>query len=104
MQLLMLLALIAMGGGDIFNSVKPLLENSGDENIKSALNEASAIADALNAVKSFMPAPPKNEERRDAEETAHAEEINFPFAAVADFADKDLICALSGYLDEGART
>ncbi len=101
MQLLLLLALLMMGGNNngLLSEVKPLLQNFGDENLKEVLGEVQSLREVIGAVKVFMPEKSENiKSAANQEKIFEASEEKFPFAAVSSFADKDIVCALSGYL------
>lgn len=95
MQLLILLALMLLGGnkgaGNILEEVKPVLESLGGEEIQQALKSAEELSNLLSAVQSVAaPAPPPAPDGGGSDEP-------FPLAPVSRIADRDITYSLSRY-------
>ena len=97
MQLLIILALILYGGGNVknvLNEVKPVLETIGGEDMQKALKSAEEISEVLSAVQSFSGfkgTPPQN-----AEMPVNIAE--FPLAPISAIADREITYSLNKYI------
>ncbi len=99
MQLLLVLLLLASGTGNLSGELKPLLESVADDELKSVLGEAEQIAEALQAVKTFIPEPSAEVNSEHVlNEKSPKNDVNFPLAAVSSFADPVLVGALTDYM------
>lgn len=115
MQLLLLLALLLSGGNfaEFSKEVKPVLEEYGDERVKSVLKQAEELTEAVSALKELMPAaataaaginPKKIFEEADCVQPADgldgadgSPKTGLPLAPVANIADGDIAYCLSRY-------
>ncbi len=106
MQLLIILALLLYGGNagarQVFEEVKPVLEDLGGEEMKQAFKNAEEISQVLSAVSAFG-SELKSEERTEegAEEFSFSggEKVAFPLKPINNIANSDVICALSRYIE-----
>lgn len=94
MQLLILLALMLLGGnkgaGNILEEVKPVLESFGGEDIQKALKSAEELSSVLSAVQAAAaPSAPA--------QSAVQTYEPFPLAPVSKIADRDITYSLSRY-------
>ena len=97
MQLLILLALMLLGGnkgaGNILEEVKPVLESIGGEDIQKALKSAEELSSVLSAVQAVASPPSAPAPAQSAEQTYEP----FPLAPVSKIADRDITYSLSRY-------
>ena len=95
MQLLIILALLLLGGkngaGNMLSEVRPVLESFGGDEIKEALKSAEQISSMLSAVQGMAGGT--------AQATASGDSsVNFPLAPISAIADKDITYSLSRYI------
>lgn len=102
MQLLIILALLLMGGksgaGKLLEEVKPVLESFGGEEIQKALKSAEEISSVISAVQSVQSASVPDVPvsfSSDGEKN-----VSFPLAPVSAIADKDITYSLSRYISQ----
>lgn len=93
MQLLIILALLMLGGNaqNILSEVKPVIESFGGEEMKQALKSADEISEVLSAVKEIsevMPTPVRSPQPN----------VSFPLEPVSRIADKEITYSLSKYM------
>ena len=98
MQLLLLLALLALGGnknGQLLGELRPVLEDLGGEELKNALSEAEKLSGVLSAMQSVtaQSAPSVG--------AAAPTDGGFPLAPIAPFADRDITYSLSRFISSG---
>lgn len=105
MQLLIiaLLAMLAGGGGNKLNELRPLLKSLGGEEAENILKQTEEISSVLTAVQSLASAHPKGEEggTRGGLAQAACGGGGFPLAPVSGIADDRITYALSGYIATG---
>lgn len=103
MQLLIILALLLLGGKNdarnLLSEVKPVLESLGGEEMRQALKNAEEISAALSAVRSAETDASNRSDPNHGESSPKRESrINFPLAPVSAIADKDITYSLSQYI------
>ena len=100
MQLILLLALLAMSGNKndaILSDLKPMLENFGGEELKSAISEVEKLSGVLSAVQAVAASAPPARKQIESEGSGSD---GFPLAPIAAFADRDITYSLSQYISE----
>lgn len=106
MQLILLLALLALGGnkngGQLLGELKPMLENFGGEELKSAFSEVEKLSGVLSAVQAVASSVGSAPQQQREEESAREPSNGFPLAPIAPFADRDITYSLSQYISEQA--
>lgn len=99
MQLLLVLLLLSLRGGGLDKDIRSLLETMGGNDLKNALNEAEAIAAAMELAKAFIPQPPAEVKTSEPDGgQVNGGKIS-PFIEVSSFADPEIIDALIKYVD-----
>lgn len=96
MQLMIILALLLLGGGNVngmLKEVKPVLESLGGEDIQKALKSAEEISEVLSAISPLTggsaPAQPKQ---------ASLPLAEYPLAPVSAIADSEITYSLNKYI------
>lgn len=101
MQLLLILALMLLGGKgnaqNLLSEVKPVLESLGGEEIQNALKSAEELSSVLSAVGAFTAQPSQSPT---SEQTEASPALGFPLAPVSKIADKDITYCLSRYISQ----
>lgn len=113
MQLILILAALLLGGGSnqkLLKEVKPVLEEIGGEEVKSAFSAVEEISGVLNMVKDLSAAQSVlSSFNSNVHSDQHAEAENnfcsqsgYPLEPVAKIADKSVTYSLSKYFAENA--
>jgi len=108
MQLLIILALLLYGGNagarQVFEEVKPVLEDLGGEEMKQAFKNAEEISQVLSAVSSLGGEIKSEERAEDGTEFSFSggKSIAFPLKPINNIASDDVLCALSQYIESDA--
>lgn len=99
MQLLVILALLLYGGKSdargLIEEVKPIIEEIGGEDLKSALKSAEELAGVLSAVSAVVPAKPANNAPQ--REPVPDKDDFFRLSPINKIADENIGFALNNY-------
>ncbi|MGN0824182.1 MAG: hypothetical protein ACI4MB_03835 [Candidatus Coproplasma sp.] len=100
MQLLILVAMLMLAGQNGFAQIKPIIEEFGGEEVKSAVKQAEELSQIISAVQTISTAPDKGQEEK-AECETPPKSSNYPLDPIKPIADERTLNALSKYIALG---
>ncbi|MGN1060560.1 MAG: hypothetical protein ACI4QN_02395, partial [Candidatus Coproplasma sp.] len=99
MQLLILAAMLMLAGNGGFAQIKPLIEEFGGEEAKTALKQAEELSQIISTVQAVTSPPPQKEEN--AVQPERPVKFCRPLDPIKSIADERTLAALSKYIAVG---